>query len=583
SEGMIFMRKNKSTVYKRIFIMNTIMVVFLIVSLDIYFVKNIVRNVKEMQFYINEKVVNDVNEELNKIYDHSNNLVNDIYIDELIIRDIIDFLNMDTITYLKYKIDKLSNSDNYYYKGIENFTKLSFLENDNLKEITFVSFNRNEQSTFNRLNQIAVKKIDQHKFYTNGELLKSISDKDTISFIREINNPVDLKKEGLILLTYDLRYLNYIYEEYDRKTNIIVLDNNGYVIYDSKEMLNYEPYIFYEKVINSEKNKKLMLDDSYYVENILSDGNIRAISIIKAQELEDLPNAILIFIFIGLILFILSQGVSYFKLKVLGDRTNNILNAMDKVKNGNLDVEISLTSDSDEINYIAENFNYMCKDLNKYIDKIYKAELEQKKCEMLALQSQINPHFLYNTLESIRMKAICNGDKEVGKMLYTLSFLFRKQLKEKNIISIENELDYCRKYIEIFKFRYYDSFQFFIECDEEVKQMQIIKFALQPLVENYFIHGIRLEDEDNILKIIVSKEDNDIIIKIIDNGKGIDDVKLCLLNENIKNRKYEGDSIGIINVHERIILEYGKAYGVRLFKTKDKENIVMVKIPCKGV
>ena len=456
------MRKNKSTVYKRIFIMNTIMVVFLIVSLDIYFVKNIVRNVKEMQFYINEKVVNDVNEELNKIYDHSNNLVNDIYIDELIIRDIIDFLNMDTITYLKYKIDKLSNSDNYYYKGIENFTKLSFLENDNLKEITFVSFNRNEQSTFNRLNQIAVKKIDQHKFYTNGELLKSISDKDTISFIREINNPVDLKKEGLILLTYDLRYLNYIYEEYDRKTNIIVLDNNGYVIYDSKEMLNYEPYIFYEKVINSEKNKKLMLDDSYYVENILSDGNIRAISIIKAQELEDLPNAILIFIFIGLILFILSQGVYYFKLKVLGDRTNNILNAMDKVKNGNLDVEISLTSDSDEINYIAENFNYMCKDLNKYIDKIYKAELEQKKCEMLALQSQINPHFLYNTLESIRMKAICNGDKEVGKMLYTLSFLFRKQLKEKNIISIENELDYCRKYIEIFKFRYYDSFQFFI-------------------------------------------------------------------------------------------------------------------------
>ena len=577
------MRKNKSTVYKRIFIMNTIMVVFLIVSLDIYFVKNIVRNVKEMQFYINEKVVNDVNEELNKIYDHSNNLVNDIYIDELIIRDIIDFLNMDTITYLKYKIDKLSNSDNYYYKGIENFTKLSFLENDNLKEITFVSFNRNEQSTFNRLNQIAVKKIDQHKFYTNGELLKSLSDKDTISFIREINNPVDLKKEGLILLTYDLRYLNYIYEEYDRKTNIIVLDNNGYVIYDSKEMLNYEPYIFYEKVINSEKNKKLMLDDSYYVENILSDGNIRAISIIKAQELEDLPNAILIFIFIGLILFILSQGVYYFKLKVLGDRTNNILNAMDKVKNGNLDVEISLTSDSDEINYIAENFNYMCKDLNKYIDKIYKAELEQKKCEMLALQSQINPHFLYNTLESIRMKAICNGDKEVGKMLYTLSFLFRKQLKEKNIISIENELDYCRKYIEIFKFRYYDSFQFFIECDEEVKQMQIIKFALQPLVENYFIHGIRLEDEDNILKIIVSKEENDIIIKIIDNGRGIDDVKLCLLNENIKNRKYEGDSIGIINVYERIVLEYGKAYGVRLFKTEDKENIVMVKIPCKGV
>ena len=78
---------------------------------------------------------------------------------------------------------------------------------------------------------------------------------------------------------------------------------------------------------------------------------------------------------------------------------------------------------------------------------------------MVALQSQINPHFLYNTLESIRMKAICNGDKEVGKMLYILAFLFRSQLKEKNVILIKSELEYCKKYLEIFKFRYDEKFE----------------------------------------------------------------------------------------------------------------------------
>lgn len=578
------MGKNRSTVYKRIFLINTLIVIFLIGSLDVYFVKKLIKNTKEAQFYINEKVVYDVNDELNKIYDHSTKLIKDIYSDGGMVRDIIDFLKMDTISYLKQKMDKLSSSSDFHYRGIESFTNASFVANDNLKEITFVSFERKEKSTFNRLNQIAVKDADIDEFYENGEILKSISDKGTISFIREIKNPIDLKKEGLIILTYDLDYLKYIDKKYDEKTNVLVLDDRGYVIYDSKEILDYKPYIYYDKIIQNGKNQKVMLDEKYYIETMVSRGDLRAISTIKAKEIEKLPDTIVnSIIFIGLLLLITSQGISYFKLKSLSDRTDNILNAMEKVKNGDLDIEIPLTSDLDEINYIAENFNYMCKDLNKYIDKSYKAELEQKKAEMLALQSQINPHFLYNTLESIRMKAICNGDKEVGKMLYTLSFLFRKQLKEKNIISIDSELDYCKKYIEIFKFRYYDNFQFFIECDEELKNMQIVKFTLQPLVENYFVHGIRLEDTDNILKIKVLKEENNIIIKIIDNGRGIDDVKLYLINKNIKNRSYGGDSIGMINVHERIILEYGEEYGVSLLKTKEKKNIVMVKIPCREV
>lgn len=568
------MGKNRSTIYKRIFLTNTVIVIFLIGALDIYFIKDLVRNTRETNYYISEKIVRDVNDELNKINDYSIQLVRELYRDHFLINDVIDFLNMDTLSYLKQKMNKIYESDSFYYRGIESFTNESFLQNENLKEISFISFIRNEKSLFNRLNQINVKELQSGEFYKDGKILKLIGDKGAISFVQEIRDPSNLQIIGLMVLKYDLNYLKYIDKKYEEKANILILDDQNYVVYDSRGVLDYIPVSDYENIIK---------DRNHYIDSTFSDGGLKVILMAKPQDFEKMLDSILALVIMGSILLIISQGINYFKLKILSDRTDNILEAMDKVKNGELDVEITLTHEDDEINYIAESFNEMCKDLKKYIDKSYKAEIERKKSEMKALQSQINPHFLYNTLESIRMKSICNGDKEVGRMLYILSVLFRNQLKDKNIISLESELDYCRKYIEIFKFRYYDNFQFFIEYDEELLNNQIIKFTLQPLVENYFVHGIRLEDKDNVLKIKILREEDDVIIKIIDNGKGIDDVKLNYLNNSLKNRSYEGSSIGVFNVHERIVIEYGKNYGLSFIKTKDKENLVIVRIPRKGV
>ena len=105
-------------------------------------------------------------------------------------------------------------------------------------------------------------------------------------------------------------------------------------------------------------------------------------------------------------------------------------------------------SGGDELDTIADHFNDMCAKLEEYIQKSYTAEIEKKNAQMQALQSQINPHFLYNTLEAIRMRAICNNDREVGKMLYSMSVLFRSQLKENDWITVGQELDYCKQYLE---------------------------------------------------------------------------------------------------------------------------------------
>ena len=232
----------------------------------------------------------------------------------------------------------------------------------------------------------------------------------------------------------------------------------------------------------------------------------------------------------------------------------------------------------------------MCKRLKKYIERSYlselnekRAEVNQKKAELMALQSQINPHFLYNTLESIRMKAICNGDNDVGRMLYILAFLFRNQLKENDIISIKSEIDYCEKYLEIFKFRYEEKFEFTINCPDSLLDKQIIKFTLQPLIENYFVHGIRLENNDNKISINIQEKDNKIIIIIEDNGKGIEKEKIRKLNEILSLRVNGEKSIGIANANERIGILYGEQYGIRVLENKNIGTKIVVVIPMREV
>lgn len=206
----------------------------------------------------------------------------------------------------------------------------------------------------------------------------------------------------------------------------------------------------------------------------------------------------------------------------------------------------------------------MCVNLDEHIKRRYLAEIEQKDAEMSALQSQINPHFLYNTLETIRMKAICNGDREVGKMLYSLAVTFRAQIKEADVITLAQELHYSKKYMELFEFRYQNQFQSVVECPEEYLQVSVIKFVLQPVIENYFIHGIRMKEQDNFIHIFVEKEEGYRII-VEDNGKGMTEEEI-----KAKNKELDEDimkkqaSIGISNVNRRLKAVYGKEYGIHM-------------------
>lgn len=576
------MQIKKSKIYKRLFVINILVTIFLIITLDIYFINNVLENNRNSKIYVNEKVVYDVNEAINKINNSSDIIVKNMYSDINIAQDILLFMKNDTISYLENKLDMLSESNNYYYNGIERFVRLSFNLNNNLEEISFIGYDNLKRSSFNRKKQITIENITKEEFSIKKGFNNIITDKNTIKFIREIKDPVSFKSEGIIILTYNLNNIKNIVNKYEDEHQVMIFDINGYIVYNSNDEFNYEKYKYYDDIEKADQDVKL--DEKQYISKKINDTEILSVSLMLKSNVNKIPMVVInSLIFVDCLLFIISLSILYIKLKLLSDRTNNILVAMEKVKNGYLEVKIPITSDNDEINYISENFNEMCKELNKYIKKIYLAEIDQKKSEMIALQNQINPHFLYNTLESIRMKAICNGDKEVGKMLYTLSFLFRKQVKDNNIITLKDELEYCSKYIEIFKIRYYDNFNFEIDCPIYLENYSIVKFTIQPLIENYFVHGIRLEDYDNLLKVKVTRENENILIKVIDNGRGISDNDLEEINYNLLHREKSGNSIGITNVNERIINQYGQGYGVELQKNKDKGITLIIRISCKEV
>lgn len=579
-KGLNLMKIKKTMIYKRLLTTYIVVIILLITVLDAYFINKVLTNTNENLLYMNERVEYDVTDGIRRISNSSGVIIENLFNDGYITRDIIDFLNTNRINYLKNKLDKFSNSKECFYKGIEYFTRQSFISNSNLQSIVFVSKSRLEISSFNRSNQISVTPIESFNTYNKRSPYDVSFEKNTINFTRKIRNPINYNTEGDIVLTYNLNYIKNIIEKYDNKHEIFILDKDGYIVYDSTNKYEYDKYPYFSIIKNSKELEKA----EGKMCKVMETPDFITISKVPKATLSKLSvNFYNSLILMDIAVFMLGEIIVYIKFKRFNNRINNILSAMKSVEEGNFNIAIPVTNEKDEVNYIAYKFNEMCKQLNSYIEKSYLAEIEQKNAELNALQNQINPHFLYNTLESIRMKAICNGDKDVGKMLYTLAFLFRKQVKDKNILPIRAELDYCEKFIEIFKFRYEDKFKFSIECEEELLQKQIIKFTLQPLVENYFVHGIRLEDNDNVLMIGVKKEKENVVIRIKDNGRGIPEDKINELNSSLERRTYIGQSLGITNVHERLVLNYGDDYGIRLSNNDDKGVLITVKLPYREV
>ena len=210
----------------------------------------------------------------------------------------------------------------------------------------------------------------------------------------------------------------------------------------------------------------------------------------------------------------------------------------------------------------------------------YQNKLLIQETEYKYLCSQINPHFLYNTLDSISWLAAMNGNKDVSRMAVALGRILRWSISNKrSFVMLCEDMENIKNYLVIQKMRYGESLNYEINIDPEEMEMSIPKMILQPLVENALVHGLENKDGKKLLHINASHEGNILRICIRDNGIGISNEKLAEIQTNLQNNTFEQKSIGLYNVDRRIKMLYGHKYGVIVESREDKGTQITVELP----
>ncbi len=289
-------------------------------------------------------------------------------------------------------------------------------------------------------------------------------------------------------------------------------------------------------------------------------------------------NIINLVIILGIILLFFSILLAIIISGTLVKPIYKLKNHMVEVSNGNLDSYYE-TKNNDEISILGKVFNQMLMDIQKLINQVYKVQTQKRNAELRVLQSQINPHFLYNTLDTIQWKALEYKAFDVADMINSLSIFFRISLSDgKEFITISDEIEHVRNYLEIQKTRYKDKISYSINLNESISQNLVPKMIIQPLVENSIYHGLKLKKQKGIININVLSENDYIIIEVIDNGIGMDHKMLATTKDNLYN-SIESEHYGLYNINERLKLTFKDKYNIDIDSEFGKGTKVLLKIP----
>ncbi len=394
------------------------------------------------------------------------------------------------------------------------------------------------------------------------------------------------KLMGILVIDSDMDFFSEICSEIviSPSQRFLIVDTNNIIIFDSHQ--EHMPTTSINKLLSVDYTKPQNISYeninginslvSYSTSNVTG---IKVINIIPMNEFNQNINSmkrnsimlsIVIFLVLTIIMYILSRRI----IKPL----NTLVILMKQVEQGNFDVRIAINSD-DEIGKLSKAFNKMSKKIKTLIQVVYIDKIKQKELELQMLQNQINPHFLYNTLDSIHMMAEINNDTETSKMVRILGKLLRYSIHGSNsIVTVEEELANLQDYITLHKIRFSHIFEITMNVDPIIYNYKIIKLILQPIVENAINHGLKDKARNGQILIEGCLSEPNIIFTITDNGIGMDSYRLKALNDYINEINNDFDSIGLKNANKRIKLHYGDQYGLKIFSVVGEGTTVKVTI-----
>ncbi|NQX59232.1 sensor histidine kinase [Paenibacillus qinlingensis] len=325
-------------------------------------------------------------------------------------------------------------------------------------------------------------------------------------------------------------------------------------------------------------------EDYLFVKSAYEARSFKLVSGISLADIEEKGRMVYqVAVISGLVsVLLMAVCVSIFSGRMLKP-LHGLVSAMHQLRRGNLEVEIPKTS-NDEFAFLAESFNRMVENIQSLIKEVYVSKLSEQEAELKALQAQLNPHFLYNALNSIYWKImLLYDDVETASLVTSLSDLLRYSLESVSTPStLQDELTQIRNYMTIQEARHGEGLHVSIEAEEDLLACGMQRLILQPLVENVFVHAFRDQPDNKRLWIRAFRQDTDLQIEIEDNGSGIDEETFVGLTEDLSvyDHQRERESIGVRNVVRRIYLVYGDPYRLEIERLPQGTRMRLI-LPCE--
>ena len=406
-----------------------------------------------------------------------------------------------------------------------------------------------------------------------------VDKEDNIAFC--VRRSAVLKKNGVLGLFYVSVDYEKLFEglTYNMGTNygMFVVDSDNNVVYETCNFENkYKKYhLEYEEFenLNNKSEYKIFSEQLQQTDwkLYLYKPDVSIVS--DTRPITFLATVVIVVGVVTLVLGMIWVG------KFITSRLSYLRDGMVATETGDFSLRLEEVS-NDEIGELIRGYNTLLGKIQTLITEVYESEITQKKYEMKALQNQINPHFLYNTLSLINWKAIENGNKDISEITLALSHFYRTSLnKGKNVLPIADEIKNVKSYIAVQLFMHDYEFDVEYDIDEEIMQYESLNLILQPIVENAIEHGIEVMEEDKRGLITIKGwiEGSDILISITDNGVGMGEEKAAsIITQHSKG-------YGMRNVNDRIHLFYGENYGLSVYSEINKGTTITARIPIKRV
>ena len=559
-------------IYRRTFFQYLVSFIFLFllsVSFAFFF---LLQNEEQTYYEQSDRAFSDCEETLSRCTDAVDRYMNRIYMNPQLLADFFRFFGNDVESYLISHLHEANPESVSFSEDIKQLTKeTNFL----IRSIVFLSDTSGNVITYSNTGAASYSFCipkSQLEFETNDLSLG-------YAYKKAITNPEKMQETlGTVIFLIDLPHILNQSVPSSIKNAVAVNESTVFPIVSTDRVFSKDPSLYASETDFSQNTLLKPIKVTLHVSSehgymLYTAANMW--TLLFENWIAPLITLLTLFFLWAIVFFII-----LLHLNKDARAFSEILRFIHSAQNGQFN-EIHPNGKQDEYNTIATELNEMGRRISEYIEREYVLTRRQQQALLLAMQNQINPHFLYNTLEIIRSRALQNNDIEVANALQNLGSMFREIVKGDLIISIDQELSLTEKYLSFMKFRYHDRFTYDFFVDEDVRKMETVKCWMQPIVENYFKHSFDKTNEFNFLLVEGTMENDHAVICISHNGFSADPEIVQTLNQDFArdDLQIESDSIGLRNICVRLKSLYGSALSIHLENRSPQGFQITVKIP----